>query len=179
MVANCNFSHVVAYMICRFSARFFEKFFAFCKGVAGISFKFNCRAAIVKVHLLFRNSGTPRAVPLNFLCLGNSNSSGSLSFPSFSAYYDGNYASEISAGEEHRFHRLSFRCPSSDIHRISFNIISLLFSNLSSAPWLIFHARTLRIFQYKIKNILDFFSQCNFYFKTISVQLQIININKY
>lgn len=62
---NCNFSHVIACMIYRFLARFSEKFF--CKGVAGISFEFNCHAVIVKVHLLFKNLGTPRAVPLNFV----------------------------------------------------------------------------------------------------------------
>lgn len=44
-----------------------EKFFTFCKGIAGISFEFNYNAVIVKVHFLFRDSGTRRAVPLNFV----------------------------------------------------------------------------------------------------------------
>jgi len=109
----------------RFSTQFFKKFFTFCKGVAGISFEFNCRAAIVKVHLLFRNSRTSRS-PFE-LCAWKILLAGlslSLSFPSLSAYYNENYASEISVGEEHRFHRLSFRCPSSDIPHISRNITS-------------------------------------------------------
>lgn len=71
-------------------ARFSEKFFTFCKGVVGISFEFNCHAAIVKVHLLFRNSGTP-LFPLNFVPR-KFQLAGPLPFPSLSiAYYDRNY----------------------------------------------------------------------------------------
>lgn len=61
------------------------------------------------------------------LCLGNSSSLALLSFPSFFAYYLGNYAFEISVGEKHRFHRLSFRCSSSAVLHISFNITSFPF----------------------------------------------------
>jgi len=51
--------HTMSHDLDRFSTQFSKKFFTFCKGVTAISFEFNCCAAIVKVHLLFRNSRTP------------------------------------------------------------------------------------------------------------------------
>lgn len=118
---NCNFSHIVACMICRLSARFSKKFFTFCEIVAGISFEFVCHAAIVKVsYSEFRDSSRS---PFE-LCAWKIPTR-PLSFSSLSAYYDGNYTSEISVDEEHRFYRLSFRCPPFDIFHVLFNCLSV------------------------------------------------------
>lgn len=64
-VRSTSFAQCCMYELSRLSVQFSE-FFAFCADDGGVSLEFNCHAAIVKVHLLFRNLGTRRAVPLNF-----------------------------------------------------------------------------------------------------------------
>lgn len=119
---------------------------------ASLAFHLNSIAIIVKVHFLFRNSGKLVAQSLWTLYLRNSSSRWPLSFPSFSVYYDGNYASEISVGEEHRFYRLSFRYPSSfRIPHISFQYYFFPAFRFVLVWRQIFHAKTLRHFHCKVR----------------------------
>lgn len=104
---NCNFSQVVAYMIRRFLARFSEKFFTFCRGVA---FHLNSIATqlLSKYISYSENSRSPFE-----LCASEIPARWPLSlFHHFSHITSGITLPRFLL-EEYRFHRLSFRCPSS------------------------------------------------------------------
>lgn len=104
---NCNFSHVVAYQSVVLGAIFSKKFFAFCKGVAGISFEFNCHCqSTSRIQKLLVQS-------LWTLRLGNSNSR-SLFYPHhFPHITERITLPRFLPVREHRFYRLSFRYSSS------------------------------------------------------------------